>query len=132
MNKEVIAINQDVAGRQPFFANAHYTKLEPRKNRQPDEPFCENYPLDTPIIAKFLDNGDIAVGIFNFTETPTDHIAASIPLDQFGIFPDSGKTLKWKDLWTGETGAATNGVFYLPTCEPHSCRMFRAKVVNAK
>ncbi len=130
LNKAVIAINQDVAGRQPFFVNTQ--PFEPRKNRQPDEPFYEKYPLDIPIIAKYLDNGDIAIGIFNFTDDAATHWGASVPLDQFGIFPDSGKTLEWTDLWTGETGRTTNGIFYVDDCAPHSCRMFRAKVVDDK
>ncbi len=132
MNREILAINQDPAGRAPFFVNSHMVSFVPRANRQPHEPFYENYPLDYPILAKYLDNGDIAIGFFNFTDDPVDHIPASIPLDQFGIFPDSGKTLEWTDLWTGETGKATNGILYFRTCLPHSCRMLRAKVVDAK
>lgn len=132
MNPEILAINQDPAGRAPFFANSNEVFHAPRAARGPEDPFYTRYPLECPIIAKYLDNGDIAIGLFNFSDQAADHIPASAPLDQFGIFPDSGKTLMWTDLWTGETGTATNGILYFNTCPPHSCRMLRAKVVDAK
>ncbi len=130
MNKDVIAINQDPAGRQPFFVNPH--TFTPRACRKPDEPFYENYPMDVPIIAKYLDNGDIAIGIFNFSDDAATPWSAPIVLDQIGIFPDAGKTLEWTDLWTGETGTVTNSVLYNLPCPAHDCRLIRAKVVDAK
>lgn len=130
MNKEVIAINQDPAGRQPFFANSF--KFVKNDTRKDGEPFYKDYPLDTPIIAKFLDNGDIAIGVFNFTDTEQNPFQAAVTFDQLGLSVESGKTLEVTDLWSGEKQTVVNEVFMCDGCKPHGCRMFRAKVVDKK
>ena len=128
LNKEVLAINQDSAGNQPFFVNSsYYTVNEARK---PDEAFFREYPLDVAKLAKFLDNGDIAIGIFNFTDSVcTDTF---ITPDMFGLPASSGKTVVLKELWTGEELRTDNGIIHGKACEAHSCQIYRAKVVDWK
>ena len=59
-NKEVLRVDQDAAYRQPFFLNS--MPYEPNKDRGPGEAFWNYYPLDCPIMARFLDDGEIALG----------------------------------------------------------------------
>ena len=128
MNKEVIAINQDIGARQPFMVNNQVYKV--RQNRGPDDSFIENNPLDCPVVAKFLDNGDIAIGVFNFSD---GNMTVEVSLDALGLPKISGKTLELTELWTGEKEYASNGMLYLGKSFPyHACKLYRAKVVDAK
>lgn len=127
-NKEVIAINQDIGARQPFMVNNQVYKV--RENRGPDESFIENNPLDCPVVAKFLDNGDIAIGVFNFSD---GNMTVEVSLDALGLPKISGKTLELTELWTGEKEYPSNGMLFLGKAfEYHSCKLYRARVVDAK
>mgnify|MGYP004487603355 FL=1 len=127
-NKEIIAINQDPAGRQPFFVNnRNLIKNELRKG---DEPFYKEYPIDTPIIAKYLNNGDIAIGAVNFSDSKIGPNASCVTFDVLGLSVESGKTLELTDLWTGEKTVVKNEVFAIKDCKEHSCRVFRARVID--
>ncbi len=122
-NKMLIEIDQDEAYRQPFYLNGN--RLE-NKNRKYDEPLYEYYPVDAPIMARFLANGDIAIGAFNFIDEKSYPFAT---LDSIGLGECTGKTLEITSVWTGETRKITNGIIRLEL-EPHSCEVFRAKVVD--
>lgn len=130
MNKDIIAINQDRACRQPFFVNDR--RLVKNENRKTDEPFYKEYPLEAPIIARFLENGDIAIGIFNFGDAAVAINKRTVTFDSLGLSVESGKTLEVTDLWSGETEVVKNDAFIINGCAEHSCRMFRAKVVDKK
>lgn len=128
MNKDIIAINQDIGARQPFMVNNQVYKE--RQNKSPDDSFYENNPIVCPIVAKFLDNGDIAIGVFNFSE---GNMSVECTLDSFGLPLISGKTLELKELWTGESETPSNRMLFLgKTFAPHSCKMYIAKVVDVK
>lgn len=128
MNKDVIAINQDIGARQPFIINSQVYKI--RQNRGPDDSFYENNPTDCPVVARFLDGGDIAVGVFNFTDSKR---SVEVNLDSLGLPKISGKTLKLTELWTGEEINAQGGLLFLGKAfEPHSCKLYRARVVDAE
>lgn len=129
LNKDVIAINQDELGSQPFFANNF--KYEINNNRAENDPFYKQYPIDTPIIAKYLDGGDIAIGFFNFMDSDASEWQFTLTPDNLGIPLSSGKTIELHDLWTGETVKTFNGTIRLDKTPAHSCRLFRAKVVDA-
>lgn len=129
MNKGVIAINQDELGAQPFFAN-NFT-YEVNQSRKSDEPFYKSYPIDTPIIAKNLNGGDIAIGFFNFTDDAINSFYTTLTLDNLGLPLSSGKTLILEDLWTGETFKTFNGTVRVDGLPAHACRLLRAKVVDA-
>lgn len=127
LNKEVIAINQDKGGRSPFYVNTW--RYEVNNNRKADEPYYLNYPINTPALAKYLDNGDIAIGLLNFTDSDAKF---AVGFDALGIPVESGKTLELQNLWTGEVSYAENGMVICKKCGPHDSRMYRAKVVDKK
>ena len=129
LNKDVIAVNQDAAVRKPFFVNR--TDWEPNNERKHNEPFYKSYPLDTPIILKFLSNGDIAIGIFNFTDADVPPSGACVLPDMFGLPISTGKTLELTDLWTGEKSGPYNGLLSYKGCKAHSCLLYRARVVDS-
>ena len=128
-NRDILAINQDPDGRSPFFVNSHV--FAPAENRGPDDAFYKDYPLDTPILAKFLSNGDIAIGLFNLSDTEVSMWQGTITFDMLGLPATSGKTMELRDLWSGEVFRAVNGVIQINKCAPHDCRVFRAKIVDA-
>lgn len=110
LNKEVIAINQDPACRQPYVAEG------------------DNWWSGRVyMIAKHLDNGDIAIGAFNLGDNAE---WPSFQLDSIGLGYCTNKKLVWKELWTGETGECVD-VMRFPNLPPHGCRLFRCKIVDA-
>lgn len=118
LNPEVIAINQDPDYNQAYDASAYgVTFQDAEKNEH-------------PIYVRQLSNGDLAIGFFNLSDQPTSRWNSYLALDRIGLPESTGKTLEMKELWTGETFKVTNGIFG-ETIAPHSCRLFRAKVVNA-
>ena len=125
MNKELIAIDQDKAYRQPWVVNCRRTE---NKVREAETPLYDCYQLDQPAVARFLENGDIAVGIFNFLDRET---RPRVTLDAFGLGECTGKTLELTDVWTGEKSFPRNGTIESKLA-PHSCVVYRAKVVDAK
>lgn len=132
-NKEVIAINQDPSAAMPFVINRD--RYFVNQDRKPDEPFYtaeRNMYKDFPLIARFMDNGDIAIGVFNFTDAPINRWHMTILPDSLGLPITSGKTLELTDLWTGERLDTFNGTIFLESLDAHCCRMFRAKVVDKK
>ena len=111
LNKEVIAIDQDEAYRQPFACGKHWDHNE------------------VLVLAKFLEGGDIAIGIFNLLDNyPCDPF---ISLDSLGINRATGKALRFTDLWTGEDLGVYSGVFRPAPTPAHGCRLYRAKLVDA-
>lgn len=127
LNKDIIAINQDPLGCEPFFANSF--QYEVNNCRKAGEPFYQKYPVDVPMIAKYLNNGDIAIGIFNFTDSEVDQWHGTLTLDNLGLV--AGKSLLLKNLWTGEETKTFNGTILNTKIPPHACLMFRAKVIDA-
>ena len=111
MNKDVIAINQDPDCNVPFSIK-----------RAEDV-------SDLYVIAKMLENGDYAIGIFNFTDENANKWNTHFTLEKLGLPESTGKTLEMKNLWTGETTVIKNGVFFKEV-EPHDCLLFRAKVID--
>ncbi|MBQ5837088.1 MAG: glycoside hydrolase family 27 protein, partial [Clostridia bacterium] len=111
LDKEIIAINQDAAYRQPFTCGNHW------------------WINEVKVWAKFLEGGDIAVGIFNLSDHPADPF---IPLDALGLSRVSGKAVSVRDLWKKEELGVFADVFRTECIPAHECRMYRLKVVNAK
>ncbi len=111
LNKEIIAINQDGAYRQPFACGNHWWNNEVK------------------VWAKFLEGGDIAIGVFNLCD---DCVDPFISLDTLGINRSSGKALEIRDLWKGETLGVFKDVFRCDYMQPHDCRMYRCRIVDAK
>lgn len=130
LNKEIIAIDQDEAACTPFFVAPFYNFV-PREARKPEEPYFENYPKGLVTLARILANGDIALGFFNFDD---DGHGSWITMDGLGLPITSGKTIEAYDLWDKDAAPIrpVNGVFNCPWINPHACRMYRLKIVDAK
>ena len=122
-NKTLIGINQDACYRQPFFANR---KRSYRPVRNGDEPLYDSYDLDCPVMARLLENGDIAIGAFNLAD---DKRAFCVQLPDLGLGVATGKTLQLVDAWTGESSAPVNDTIY-GELQPHCSVVWRAKVVD--
>ena len=106
-NKELIKINQDKDCRQVF-------KLP-------------NFWNDNvKIYARNLENGDIAVGMFNFGG---EKAVVRMTVDELGIPESTDKTLKLENVWDDETVTVTNGAF-IHDIEPCGCLVYRCKVVK--
>ncbi len=134
MNKDVIDINQDPAGRQPFFVNRFDFKVN--EHRGSKDGFYREYPLDCPVLAKYLDNGDIAIGFFNLSDTDVSWVHHIALFDSLGLPASSDKTILLKDLWTKEETVINNEII-IPNEWPnplkaHSCKLFRAKIIDKK
>lgn len=130
-NKEAIAINQDSAACQPFFINNSFP-MQPADCRSENTPYFKKYPLEQPMIVKYLDNGDIAIGIFNLMDDSMPQWNAILP-DLLGLPITTGKTLELKDCWTGDkynlNDLMSDG---FKSLAPHSCKLFRARIIDAK
>ncbi len=100
LNKDVIAINQDPLGAQP-------------------------YKIGDDVWIKHLDNGDIAVLIVNVIDSK---IRCTMNLTDIGIDVDAGKKLVCKNVWTGEEFDVDD--VYVTHVEPHTCEMFRCRIVD--
>lgn len=108
MNKDIIAINQDPAARQPYLVD-------------------KNINLMT--WAKPLEGGDVAIGFFNLTD---NNQCPYIPFDNIGLNRSSGKALHLKNLWTGEDLGVHKDIYRAPVMLPHTCMVLRGKLVDAK
>lgn len=81
---------------------------------------------DMPIFVRLLDNGDIALGFFNLTDGKAFFW---IPTDDMGLPTFAHKTLVGTEAFSGKSISVINGSLQW-TVEPHSCAVFRLRVVN--
>ena len=102
MNKDVIAINQDELGAQPY-----------------------EYGCDTWV--KHLDNGDIAILMVNLSEK--DQREMIMQISDIGMDMGTGKKLIMKNLWTKEEKEVVNGTIN-EKIDAHACLFIRCKVVD--
>lgn len=109
-NKEVIKINQDADCRQVMKLNTVHNKDAVK------------------IYARYLENGDIAIGLFNFGDEKCQNW---FNLEQIGLPETTGKTIEMHELWTGETITAKNGLYVSPEIDAYDSLLFRCKVVDA-
>ncbi len=109
-NRDIIAINQDPAARQPYV-------IEP-----------DAWNADTVLVlAKPLEGGDMAIGFFNLSDNDSGPWFA---LDSIGLGSATGKALEATELWTGEK-VIKKDVFHIPRMAPHTCLVYRAKTIDA-
>lgn len=112
-NRELIAINQDAGYRQPFSIGGSFN-------------FAHSDTEDSFIWAKLLDNGDIAIGMFNLSNDARNmyFTMTDLALPRF-----CGRHLEMTDLWSGEVCSTVDGC-YLTRIEANDCRVFRARLVK--
>lgn len=109
-NPEVLAINQDARGAQPYVANNGWVK---------EHDDC------SPAIARLLENGDIAVALFNLGDKENFFDFRG---DQIGLPPVSKARLMARDVWTGEEFEIHNYA-YITDLPAHGCKLLRIKVI---
>jgi len=105
-NKDLIAINQDPAALQAFDVKYSWGNKDLR------------------VIARLLDNGDTAIGFFNFDDKSPR--SATVMLEDLGFPYESGMVLDLRDLFTGETFTSGRDEFVMRDVPSHGCRVFRA------
>lgn len=126
-NKELLDINSDPLCAQPFIANN--TLLTWNENVDIDTPFYSGVPTDITILGKYLSNGDIALGAFNFTDEEASKERLTVLIDKLGLPVDCPKKLVFKDVFTGEELTMRSGAFIIPPLSKHSCRVYRGRFV---
>jgi alpha-galactosidase len=107
LNAELIKINQDAECRPACAINP--TRVE----------------FDPLIIVRLLDGGDIAIGLFNFTDVSK---TAECIFTDLGIPCSAGYALRLTDLFSGEEILRREDI--RTTVDAHSCKVFRAKLVR--
>ena len=110
-NTELIAINQDPAGRQPSLIMG--SKDQPKEQ--------------TYVWYRHLDGGDLAIGLFNMTDNPS---YPWVGFEQLGVDHTSGRYLKIRDVINHRELGIHRDMFSTGL-EPHSCKVFRCKLVPA-
>ena len=105
-NREIIAVNQDPAGRQPYLIS-----MNP----------------DFPVWAKHLDNGDVALAYFNLSDQAFNQYVTWADL---GLDRTTGVSLELTDLWTGEKLGVFDTGFQFGAVPAHGCRILRGRLVR--
>ncbi len=106
-NKELIKINQDNDCRQVY-------KL------------INIWNDNIKAYARSLENGDIAVGFFNFSD---ESGVVRLNIEELGLPESTGKTLCMHNVWEDETVTVKNGIF-MHDIAPHDCLVYRCRVVD--
>lgn len=106
--EELIQINQDRACRQPVKLQGIWSGN------------------DILIYSRQLENGQLAIGLFNLGE---EKAAAKFNLDELGIPFSTGRTLQLHEVWTGEETLVKNATV-IQELAPYDCAVFLAKVVK--
>ena len=126
-NKDLIRINQDKKYNTPFVINTNRKKNEKLSNENPF--YYETGFTDIQIIAKYLDDGKIAIGCFNFADYDSNYVSTYFPTFQLGLPETSGKTLKMRDVITGEEFVIKNG-YFSTNLKAHCTKMYIAEVID--
>jgi len=114
MNKDLIAINQARGYRQPFAVGGSFN-------------FQWGDVENSFVWAKLLENGDIAIGMFNLSNDPRNMY---FTLPDLSLTRSCGRKLELKDLWTGEI-CYTEGEKFMTRVDGCDCRVYRARLVEA-
>lgn len=133
-NANLIKICQNSAF-QPFFINME--KGVVNSCRKPDGPcfkniegsaFYNNLPTEYPVIAKILNNGEIAVGVFNFSDEELNQFKLAAMPATMGITADN--EYEFTDCFTGKKADLRCGVIFPESVAPHDCMVLIGKPVK--
>lgn len=108
-NRDLIAINQDPLVAQPYC-------IEPGAMGS-----------DLVNVARILEGGDLAIGLFNFSDNDRH---TTVLLEWLGLPYESKIRLEMRDLISGESMMSGRDEFSV-RIPRHSVRMFRCKLVPA-
>ena len=81
---------------------------------------------DYPIIVRNLENGDVALGFFNLSDSPAN---LWVPSDDLGVPFLQGKRLEGTEAYTGKRINAVNATLSA-SLEPHTCEVYRLKITE--
>ena len=115
MNKDIIAVNQDPDMNRPLMIAASDEQGDWNESAE-----------DTYTLVKLLENGDIAVGFFNFSERK---MRRYVTPSMLGIDADLPVKFRIKDLWSGEYVEPSNETLFR-IIQPHCCEIYRFEVEN--
>ena len=107
LNRDIIAINQDMECRSPFRLN------------------CLSNSPDVFTLVKFLSNGDIAVGMFNMGDVPA---MVTVDFWDMGLTVSAGRNLEFFDC-IEHKNLGIKKERYSETVAAHSSKVYRCKVV---
>lgn len=110
LNKDLIAINQDIECRSPFRLN------------------CVSNGPDVFTLVKFLSNGDLAIALFNMGDIP-----ASVAVDfwDIGLTVHANKMLEFYDCIEHKQLGAKEEVFS-EVVAAHGSKVYRCRLVSKK
>ena len=110
LNKDLIAINQDIECRSPFRLN------------------CVSNGPDVFALVKFLSNGDLAIALFNMGDIP-----ASVAVDfwDIGLTVHANKMLEFYDCIEHKQLGAKEEVFS-EVVAAHGSKVYRCRLVSKK
>ena len=111
-NPGLIAINQDPGCRQPFSIGGSFN-------------YAYGDQEDSFVWAKLLDDGDLAIGMFNLSDSPRN---LYFTLNDLALPRFCGRKLVMTDVWSGET-VETVDQRHMVTVDGCDCRVYRAKIV---
>lgn len=107
LNQDLIAINQDIECRSPFVVN------------------CTHNSPDVFTLVKFLSNGDIAIGMFNFGDAPA---RVAVDFYDLGLTVHSGVCLEFYDCMEHKT-IGIKAEMFATVVNTHGSKVYRCKVV---
>lgn len=107
LNRDLIAINQDIECRSPFLLN------------------CVSNSPDAFTLVKFLSNGDIAIGLFNMGDVPT---LVCVDFWDMGLTLSSGRNLEFFDCIEHKL-IGIKKERYAETVPAHGSKVYRCKMV---
>lgn len=81
-------------------------------------------PEEALVVARILENGDFAVGVFNLMDGDYRFV---VSFDEMGITTHSGKTPVLTEVFTGEKAKLTNRTLNV-NVEGHGCRLYRCRL----
>ena len=108
-NKYLLRINQDQSGKQCFILDNNWDENK-----------------ETYTVVRYLEDGEIAIGLFNFADKPMECACSAADL---GLNISSNKELQVIDCFSGEKVSANNGLL-LTHMPAHDCQVYIARVVN--
>ena len=123
-NKDLIRIDQDKKGCMPFIINK---KRELNEERTEENPYYfKSYETNFPVLARYLDDGKIAIGAFNFSDS---NQRTCFYLNNLGIPASAHKKLKLKNVQTGEITESIDNFVWVKAA-PHNSIVYIAEVVD--
>ena len=111
-NPGLIAINQDPGCRQPFSIGGSFN-------------YAYGDQEDSFVWAKLLDGGDLAIGMFNLSDSPRN---LYFTLNDLALPRFCGRKLVMTDVWSGET-VETVDQRHIVKVDGCDCRVYRAKIL---